>query len=109
MGSLDVDRVILSTFTPYPNTPLFEQCRAMGLIGEHFDHARFNHQSPENCFTAHIAPERFHQLVNEAVLVAARKNREPPWRFLQLLWRRVTWPLRQQGRTGFLRKPSGQN
>jgi radical SAM superfamily enzyme YgiQ (UPF0313 family) len=63
-----------SIFTPYPGTEAFEYCRSRGLIGEDFDPARFNHQSPENCFCEHIEPVRFRALVARIEAMVDRNN-----------------------------------
>ncbi|MBF0293697.1 MAG: radical SAM protein [Magnetococcales bacterium] len=104
ISATDADRVILSIFTPYPGSRLFVRCQELGIIGATFDHARFNHQSPENCFTARIAPERFRQLVQHAARVAARQGRETVWRKGERLWRRIHWSLRERGFIGTIRK-----
>jgi len=56
------DEIVYSIFTPYPFTEAWELCRQQGLIGEDYDMSLYHHQSPANCFTPHIAPERFREL-----------------------------------------------
>lgn len=104
MTTLAVDQVILSIFTPYPGLPLFEQCQKLGLIGDSFDHERFNHQSPENCFTARIPVARFRELVVEATRITAQRNRPRWWHPLRLFWRRLVWSLRTTGITNLVRQ-----
>lgn len=53
-----------SIFTPYPGTEAFAYCRDHGLVGDDFDTALHNHQSPANCFCRHIEPRRFRRLVS---------------------------------------------
>lgn len=74
METLDADKLIYSIFTPYPGTPLFEECRNLGLIRPDYDFSRHNHQSPENAFCPHIAPPRFRALAGAIETLVAAKN-----------------------------------
>jgi tRNA A37 methylthiotransferase MiaB len=74
MRRIHSDRIIYSVFTPYPGTETFADCRSLGLIGTDFDVARFNHQSPENCFTAFIPRERFRELARRIERTVDRRN-----------------------------------
>ena len=102
------DTVMLSIFTPYPGSEIFQVCKDLGTVDDDFDIEIYNHQSPENCFTAFIPPERFKQLVREAASIVSRKNKNGRWhrsvlmlrhrdfnRMKYLLWRflhtRVAW------------------
>lgn len=69
-----------SIFTPYPGTEAFAYCRERGLVGDDFDIALHNHQSPLNCFSEHIAPERFRQLVGRIERMVDRNNWPGPLR-----------------------------
>ncbi len=69
-----------SIFTPYPGTEAFEYCRQRGLVGADFDVAMHNHQSPVNCFSEHIAPERFRRLVGRIERRVDRNNWPGPIR-----------------------------
>lgn len=71
---IDADYIVLSVFTPYPGSQLFQVCKELGVVGDDFDVTYYNHQSPENCFTAYIPPERFRELVKEVAAVVDRKN-----------------------------------
>ena len=77
---INTDVVMLSIFTPYPGSELFQVCKDLGVVDDDFDITIYNHQSPENCFTAFIPPERFKELVREATAVVERKNRRGRWR-----------------------------
>ena len=77
---INADNIMLSVFTPYPGSELFQVCKELGVVDDDFDITIYNHQSPENCFTAFIAPERFKELVREAVSVVRRKNTRGRWR-----------------------------
>ncbi len=68
------DTLSYSIFTPYPGTELFAYCKEQGLIGEDFDVALYNHQSPANSFSMHIPRERFRQLVSKIERVVDRKH-----------------------------------
>lgn len=72
---IDCDKVIFSVFTPYPGTEAFRYCLERGLLTDDFDVALYNHQSPENCFCEHIAPERFGGLVVRTARTFDRINR----------------------------------
>ena len=74
MKSVHADRLIYSIFTPYPGTETFEDCKRRGLIDDDFDISRFNHQSPDNCFTQYIKPERFRELANQIEKMVDRRN-----------------------------------
>jgi radical SAM superfamily enzyme YgiQ (UPF0313 family) len=69
------DFIILSIFTPYPGSESFHECVKYGLIEKGYDVARYNHQSPENCFTAHIEKARFKELVTEMTAAVDRINK----------------------------------
>ncbi len=77
---INADNIMLSIFTPYPGSELFETCKEMGIVDDDFDITVYNHQSPENCFTAYIPPERFKELVREAASIVGRKNSRGRWR-----------------------------
>ena len=77
---INADNIMLSIFTPYPGSELFQVCKELGVVDDDFDITIYNHQSPENCFTAFIPPERFKELVREAVSVVGRKNSRGRWR-----------------------------
>jgi radical SAM superfamily enzyme YgiQ (UPF0313 family) len=74
METVETDKLIYSIFTPYPGTPLFEQCRKSGLIGEGYDYSRHSHQSPENGFCPKIGKERFRSLASSIESLVAAKN-----------------------------------
>ncbi len=77
---VNADNIMLSIFTPYPGSELFQVCKDLGVVDDDFDITIYNHQSTENCFTAFIPPERFRELVGEAALIVGRKNRRGRWR-----------------------------
>ncbi|NQU76721.1 MAG: radical SAM protein [Planctomycetes bacterium] len=64
-----------SIFTPYPGTEAFEYCSRRGLVGDDYDPALHNHQSPLNCFCEHIRPDRFRLLVSRIERMVERNNR----------------------------------
>ncbi len=82
---INADTIMLSIFTPYPGSDLFQVCKDFGVVDDNFDITIYNHQSPENCFTAFIPRERFKELVREAVSVVARKNKRGRWRRIVLM------------------------
>ena len=82
---INADNIMLSIFTPYPGSELFQVCKELGVVDDDFDITIHNHQSPENCFTAYIPRERFQELVRETVAVVGRKNSRGRWHRLGLL------------------------
>ena len=82
---IHADTIMLSIFTPYPGSELFQVCKELGVVDDDFDIAIHNHQSPKNCFTAFIPPDRFKELVREAASLVARKNSRSRWRRLSLM------------------------
>lgn len=65
MRTIGSDHLVYSVFTPYPGTDAYDECRRLGLVGEDFDVSLYNHQSPENCFSANIPKAEFRQLAEE--------------------------------------------
>jgi anaerobic magnesium-protoporphyrin IX monomethyl ester cyclase len=63
-----------SIFTPYPGTEAFEYCRQNGLVGQDYDVALFNHQSPANCFCRNISRKRFRRIVSRIERMVDRNN-----------------------------------
>lgn len=74
METVAADKLIYSIFTPYPGTPLFEQCRGSGLIDRGYDYSLHSHQSPENGFCPKIGKERFRSLAADLESLVAAKN-----------------------------------
>jgi len=68
------DKILYSIFTPYPYTALYEFCKSQGLIKNNFDPTLYNHQSPLNCFSMYITPERFRVLANRIERMIDRQN-----------------------------------
>ena len=97
---IDASAIMLNTFTPYPGSQLFEECRTLGVVDDDFDITLYNHLSPANCFTAHIAPERFKQLAAEAFAYVDRRNdRRRLQRALRMLrWRGIRFTGRECSR-----------
>ncbi len=72
---LECDKIIYSIFTPYPGTEAFYLCNASGLIAADYDPSLYNHQSPENCFSVSISPERFKKMSSRIEETVVEKNR----------------------------------
>ena len=68
------DKILYSIFTPYPHTELYDFCKSKGLIKENFDPTLYNHQSPLNCFSMYISPERFRVLATKIERMIDRRN-----------------------------------
>ena len=98
--TINASAIMLNTFTPYPGSQLFEECRKLGVVDDDFDITLYNHLSPANCFTAHIAPERFRKLAAEAFAYVDRRNdRRRLLRALRMLrWRGIRHTRRECSR-----------
>lgn len=94
MRATNADEIVYSIFTPYPYTEAWEACRAQGLIGDDFDMSLVHHQSPANCFTKHIAPDRFRTLAGRIERMVDRWNaRQKLRRKLRRFVRTLRFPL----------------
>lgn len=91
---LEAVAICFSVFTPYPGSELFQQCKEMGLIDDSFDISRYNHQSPENHFTAYISKERFQELLKKAMLIINKQEQKMK---LKNRLRRMATILRNEG------------
>lgn len=86
--------VILSIFTPYPGTELYEFCVANGLIGENYDISMHNHQSLD-AFTLYIEPERFLEIARDMERFVDRSNRV--YRMRRILSSNTVWRVKELG------------
>ncbi len=68
------DTIVLSIFSPYPGTEMFESCREMGLIEDDYDVSRHNFQSFDNCFCKNISRQRFRELAAEVSRMVDKRN-----------------------------------
>lgn len=68
------DTIVLSIFSPFPGTDMFESCREMGLVDDDYDISRHNFQSFDNCFCKNIPPERFRELAAEISKMVDKRN-----------------------------------
>lgn len=75
MKNVKCDVLTYSIFTPYPGTEAFEYCMMNGLIGDDYDVALYNHQSPANHFCLNITQGRFRELVSDVEKSVDRKFR----------------------------------
>ncbi len=73
MEKTECDALIYSIFTPYPGTEAFEFCKERGLVNDSYDVSLYNHQSPVNCFSINIPPDRFRALAAEVEEIVDRK------------------------------------
>lgn len=68
--------IIFSIFTPYEGTPLYEDCKSLGLIPKDVgDWSRFSHQSPENYFVPDVPRELFGEYIKRAVGIADKSRK----------------------------------
>ena len=75
MERIKCDRLVLSTFTPYPGTEAFQLCREKALIDDNYDVSLYNHQSPVNYYCRDIVPQRFRELVSKVEKIVDKKNK----------------------------------
>ena len=71
---------MISIFTPYPGSDIYDECKAKGIIEGDFDLALYNHQSPLNCFTRNIPKERFYELRKDAFDFVDKYNSKAKFR-----------------------------
>lgn len=95
MKKLQCRSLILSVFTPYPGTELYEVTKQMGLITATGDWEHYSHQSSENHFNTNVSPEEYQALLAEAIKIADRKNMS-----MKDLWKKA-----YKKRTYFLKNP----
>lgn len=74
MKKLKCRSIILSVFTPYPGTELYQVTKEMGLLSETTDWEKYSHQSAENKFNTNVSPEYYKEILAEAIKIADRKN-----------------------------------
>ncbi len=91
MKKIGCERIIYSIFTPYPETEAFDFCRTNSMIPENFDVSLYNHQSPANCFTMNIEPQRFRRLAAKIEKMIDRMNKRTALRRIlsQVTLRRI--------------------
>jgi len=65
----------INTFTPYPQTELYEECVRRGLIKGTLDWATISQHSPVNEFISEVSSEEYRELLDEMLDVADRINR----------------------------------
>jgi len=94
LKEMDTDSIIYSVFTPYPGTIIFEQLKERGMVDNSFDVSKFNHQSPENCFSANIEKKRFREILSEVEKSVDDLNRKKK---LNLGLAMITRRIRERG------------
>ena len=63
-----------STFTPYPGSPIYEDCLDQGLIKDDMDWGLYSHHSPYNRFIRDIPEEIFQKVLNLMIKAADSCN-----------------------------------
>ncbi len=66
--------IILSVFTPYPGTELYQVTKEMGLLNDDREWEHYSHQSNENSFNRNVTPEEYKEILAEAIRLTDRKN-----------------------------------
>jgi len=74
MKKINADFTNVCTFTPYPGSPIYEDCVCRGLIDENVDWGKFSHHSSYNRFIKDIPEEDFHELFDLMVKTADTCN-----------------------------------
>lgn len=74
MKQLKCRSIILSVFTPYPGTELYNVTKEMGLLSDNSQWEHYSHQSSENMFNRNVTPEEYKAILHEALKIADRKN-----------------------------------
>jgi len=74
MKKLQCRSIILSVFTPYPGTELYDVTKEMGLLSTDKDWEKYSDQSAENSFNKNVSAEEYKLILQEAVRIADRKN-----------------------------------
>ncbi len=74
MKKLKCRSIILSVFTPYPGTELYEVTKEMGLLSPNKDWEKYSHQSAENNFNKNVSVDEYKQILQEAIKISDRKN-----------------------------------
>jgi anaerobic magnesium-protoporphyrin IX monomethyl ester cyclase len=76
MEELDPRGIVLSVFTPYPGSELYDTAVKAGLVPAKPDWSRFSHQSPENCLVDGISREEFRATVSDLARLIDRHNHD---------------------------------
>jgi len=75
MKRKEMGTLILSIFTPYPGTKLYQRADDLGLIPKPLDWSFFSHQSPYNHFVKEISKARFRELAQEISTYVDQHNK----------------------------------
>lgn len=67
----------VNTFTPYPGSPLYDECAKLGLIDDKIDWTLVSQHSPYNNFIYNISEDEYRELLAK-MLQAADKASEAP-------------------------------
>jgi len=60
-------QIVLSVFSPYPNTKLFERCRELGILPSNPDWSAYSSVSIDPYFAPKIPPEDFERVAHEMI------------------------------------------
>ncbi len=74
MRELDPQAAILSVFTPYPGTELYDVCASEGLLVENMDWSTFFHQSPDMYLTKNLTKEETSKIIKEVEKIFEEHN-----------------------------------
>jgi len=86
--------VVISIFTPYPGTELYEYCKENGIIDDDYDISLHNHQSMD-CFCTNISQDRFKELVLNIEKFVDRNNKM--YRLKRIFSLNTYWRLEELG------------
>ncbi|MDP2946949.1 MAG: radical SAM protein [Nanoarchaeota archaeon] len=65
MKKINPYRIVLSNFTPYPMTEDYNAAEKLGVLPEHIDWGRLDHNSPDNFFMKNIKQEEYKKFFQE--------------------------------------------
>ena len=69
--------IVLSIFTPYPETDIFRELTENRAISTDIDWSKYSHHSPENAFIFGMDKDRFRAYVEEIACLVDRINHSP--------------------------------
>lgn len=83
MMEIKPDIAVLSVFTPYPGTEIFNYCEKEGLISKGIDWNSYYHESKDVCFVKDIPRSDFRKIALDAIRLFDRHNRKYKLRLIR--------------------------
>lgn len=98
MRRVRADLNVISTFTPYPGTELYEELRASGSLGSDSELDGVSHTSAGRSFTEGLSDEQLQQSLGRLARLADRLNRQGRLRYYSRHPGRLMTRLAERGR-----------